>query len=102
MESIKGPRRQLGERVGPIKAIQIGRSKIGEQMRLYDPDEWEEEGPKYVAWVKQYLRLYKAMFHKYSAISKNKGGIKKNTFDDLHNQRSIMNLFEIITFLNDF
>lgn len=42
------------------------------------------------------------MFHKYTAISKNKNGLKKTTFDDLVNQRQIMNLFETFTFLNDF
>jgi hypothetical protein len=42
------------------------------------------------------------MFHKYTNISKNKNGLKKNTFDDMQNQRNFMNLFETFSFLNDF
>lgn len=53
-------------------------------MVLYDPADYEEEGEKYILWIKQYLKLYKAMFGKYSTISKNKTGLgKKNTFDDM-------------------
>jgi hypothetical protein len=101
-ENLRGPRRQLGERVGPIKALEIGKSKMNEQIKLYDPADYEGEGPKYISWIKQYLKLYKAMFHKYTAISKNKNGLKKQTFEQLEKQRNIMNLFETFTFLNDF
>ena len=101
MESL-GITRKLGDRVAPIKALEIGKSKMNEQIKLYDPAEYQDEALKYVSWIKQYLKLYKAMFHKYTNISKNKNGLKKNTFDDMQNQRNFMNLFETFSFLNDF
>ena len=75
--------RKLGERVGPIKALEVGKSKMTEKIELYDPADYEGEGSKYISWIKKYLKLYKAMFHKYTAISKNKNGLKKNTFDNM-------------------
>ena len=102
MESIRNTRRKLGERVGPIKALEVGKSKMTEQIKLYDPADYEGEGQKYISWIKQYLKLYKSMFHKYSAVSKNKNGLRKNTFDSLREDQNIMNLFETFTFLNDF
>ena len=80
---VRTERRKLGERVGPIKALEVGRSKMTEKIELYDPAEYEGEGSKYISWIKKYLKLYKAMFHKYTAISKNKNGLKKNTFDNM-------------------
>ena len=75
--------RKLGERVGPIKALEVGKSKMTEKIELYDPADYEGEGSKYISWIKKYLKLYKAMFHKYTAISKNKNGLKKHTFDNM-------------------
>ena len=99
---LRTERRKLGEKVGPIKALEVGRSKMTEKIELYDPAEYEGEGSKYISWIKKYLKLYKAMFHKYTAISKNKNGLRKNTFDNMIEQRQIMNLFETFSFLNDF
>lgn len=58
----------------PIRALSIGRSLAREQIRLYDPSDFDGEGPKYALWVKGHLKLYKAMFHKYANVAKNKGG----------------------------
>ena len=86
----------------PIRALSIGRSLAREQIRLYDPSEHDGEGQKYVLWVKGHLKLYKAMFHKYANVAKNKGGNQKSTFDDLKASRNYVNLLEVFTFLNDF
>ena len=56
----------------------------------------------YYIWLKQYLKLYKAMFHKYATISQNKISIKKITFDDMKEQKTSMSLGELFAFLNDF
>jgi hypothetical protein len=86
----------------PIRALSIGRSLARENIRLYDPADFESEGAKYVQWVKRHLKLYKAMFHKYANVAKNKNNNKKLTFDDLKDNRNFVNLFEVFTFLNDF
>ena len=51
MESI-GTTRKLGDRVAPIKALEIGKSKMTEQIRLYDPADYEWEAQKYISWIK--------------------------------------------------
>lgn len=56
----------------------------------------------YYTWLRQYQRLYKAMFHKYATISVNKATLKAITFDDMKEQRQTMNLGEVFRFLNDF
>ena len=57
-------KRELGEPVA-VKALSIGRSP--ERFKLYDiTREDETEIEKYMIWIKQYTKLYKAMFHKYA------------------------------------
>ena len=62
----------------------------------------ESELEKYVVWLKQYMKLYKAMFHKYATVNSNKQTIKKLTFDDMKEQKNTMSLAEVFAFLNDF
>jgi len=57
----------------------------------------------YMAWLKQYSKLYKAMYHKYTNVSQSKtANINKITFDDLLSHKSSMNLAEVFAFLSDF
>jgi len=34
-----------------------------------------EELEKYIVWMNMYMKLYKAMFHKYATFSQNKSSI---------------------------
>ena len=52
--------------------------------------------------MKEHLKLYKAMFHKYATVSANKINIRKVTFDDIKDQQNTMSLTDVFSFLNDF
>ena len=62
----------------------------------------ESELEKYMVWLKQHMKLYKAIFHKYATVSQNKLSVKKLTFDDMRDQKNTMSLTEVFAFLNDF
>jgi len=74
-------RRELGEPVS-VRAISIGRSKKEPQLKLYDPTNVPGEVESYRTWVTQYMKLYKAIFHRFSASSNIRSSLKKITFDD--------------------
>jgi len=96
--------RRLGEPVA-VRALSIGREKAEREsnMKLYDLNSQTDlEINKYVIWLKTYMKLYRAMFHKYATVSQNKQQIRKHTFDDMYNEKETMNLTEIFAFLNDF
>lgn len=52
--------------------------------------------------IQNYIKIIRAMFNKYSAISTNKLATVNLTFEDLKNQQKRMNLHELYAFLNDF
>ena len=52
--------------------------------------------------MKDRLKLYKAMFHKYATVSASKINIRKVTFDDIKDQQNTMSLTDVFSFLNDF
>ena len=90
----------MGEPVG-VKALSVGRAK--EQIVLFDivhTNNFEIE--KYVLWMKEHLKLYKAIFHKYATVSTSKINIRKVTFDDIKDQQDTMSLTNVFSFLNDF
>lgn len=69
------------------------------QIRLYEVNEdTSAEQHKYLQWVKDWLKLYKAMFKKYveEAIGKSK---PLGTFGDIVEQKKHMNLASIFSFL---
>lgn len=58
---------------------------------------------KYVAWVSNYLKLYKAIFHKYSAMNISRSITRKAiTFDDMNSQKSVLGTPEVYNFLSAF
>jgi hypothetical protein len=98
--SFGGRKRSLGEPVG-VRALSVGRAK--EVLKLFDILQTNDyEMQNYVLWMKRYLKLYKAMFHKYATVSSNKINIRKVTFDDMKDQQNSMSLTEVFAFLNDF
>lgn len=69
------------------------------QIKLYDINEDSSaEQHKYLQWVKDWLKLYKAMFKKYAegAIGKSK---PLGTFGDIVEQKKHMNLASVFSFL---
>ena len=67
-------KRSLGEPVS-VKALNIAlTTKSGmSNFKLFDIMQCHEsELEKYVVWLKQYMKLYKAMFHKYATVNSNK------------------------------
>ena len=84
-----------------MKALQVGR-KI-EQIKLFDISASSDtEIQNYLVWMKTYMKLYKAMFHKYAHVSSSKINIRKVTFDDMKEQQNLMSLAELNAFLSDF
>lgn len=84
LRSGSGNKRSLGEPVG-VRALSVGRAK--DQIVLFDilaTNDYEVQ--KYVVWMKEHLKLYKAMFHKYATVSSSKINIRKVTFDDIKDQ----------------
>lgn len=72
------------------------------QIKLYEINEDSSaEQHKYLQWVKDWLKLYKAMFKKYAegAIGKSK---PLGTFGDIIEQKKHMNLASVFSFLQDF
>lgn len=72
------------------------------QLRLYEVNEDSSaEQHKYLQWVKDWLKLYKAMFQKYAdgAIGNSK---KPGTFDNIVDAKKFMNLACVFAFLQDF
>ena len=83
--SILKNKRTMGEPVA-VRALTIGNKAKPEEERfkLFDIIQTNDiEVEKYVIWLKQHLKLYKAMFHKYATVSSSKIQIKKLTFDDM-------------------
>ena len=69
------------------------------QIKLYDINEDSSaEQHKYLQWVKDWLKLYKAMFKKYAegAIGKSK---PLGTFGDIVEQKKHINLASVFSFL---
>ena len=70
---------------------------------LYEVNEDAEfEQMKYLFWVKDKLRLFKAMFRQYAAGSVGKAKVSANTFESKQKQGGSMNLTALHTFLADF
>jgi len=94
-------KRTLGDPV-PVKALeQSAPGPAG--LKLFDMLSCHEsELEKYMVWLKQHMKLYKAMFHKYATVSANKMSVKKLTFDDMKDQKNTMSLSEVFAFMNDF
>jgi len=66
--------RRLGEPVG-VRALTIAREKADQEkhLKLFDLNaQPEAEINKYVIWLKTYMKLYRAIFHKYATVSANK------------------------------
>lgn len=80
----------------------IGQSLETQKIKLFDIMNCDDvETEKYHIWMRQYMKLYKAIFHKYATVSSNKSK-KQLTFDEMKDQTSTMNIAEVYLFLNDF
>lgn len=62
----------------------------------------EAEQKQYLQWVKDKLKLYKAMFNKYASSKAEKSRVKHATFEALLDQKASMSLASVYQFLADF
>lgn len=61
-----------------------------------------DEISKYLTWLKVNSKLYRAMYSKYSNMSKNKQPNQKLTFDNIRTNQDSLSLSEVYAFLTDF
>lgn len=70
-------------------------------MVLFDiSEDTEFEQRNYILWVQDKLKLYKAMYRKYSTMARR--GTKQATFDDIGSKLESMSLQAVMQFLRDF
>lgn len=84
-------------------------SKAQDQVRLFNLSEEvtqhscpADEISKYLTWLKVNSKLYRAMYAKYSNMSKNKQPNQKLTFDQVRTNQESLSLSEVYAFLTDF